>query len=124
MLPLRDVVITGLGVVSPIGIGRDAFWNSLATQTSGIAVADSLVRIGYPVTIGGEVKNFDGKQFVTPRKSLKVMCREIQFAYAAAQMAMQDAKLAAGSVEPERLGCVLGSDMFYCEIEDVEDVYR
>lgn len=120
----RDVVITGLGVVSPIGIGRDAFWDSLAQQRTGISHAPSLARIGFPVTIGAEVKDFQGKEFVTPRKSLKVMCREIQFAYAAAQLALKDAELSAGSVEPERLGCVLGSDMFYCEIEDVEDVYR
>lgn len=124
MVPQRDVVITGLGVVSPIGIGRDAFWNALAGQQTGIGTAAALTRIGFPVTVGAEVKNFEGKEFVTPRKSLKVMCREIQFAYAAAQLAMKDAGLTTGVVAPERLGVVLGSDMFYCEIEDVNDVYR
>lgn len=124
MVPLRDVVITGLGVVSPIGIGRDAFWNSLAQQQTGISTATALTRIGFPITVGAEVKDFEGKEFVTPRKSLKVMCREIQFAYAAAQLAMKDAGLAVGVVAPERIGCVLGSDMFYCETSDVEDVYR
>lgn len=124
MVPERDVVITGLGPVSPIGIGRDPFWASLADQKSGVAIAESLVKIGFPVTIGAEVKNFEGKEFVTPRKSLKVMCREIQLAYAAAILATRDAGLAPGKIDPDRFGCVLGSDMFYCEIEDVEEVYR
>lgn len=120
----RDVVITGLGVVSPIGIGRDAFWTSLVEGKSGVRPSTALAKVDFPVQIAGEVLDFDGKQFVTPRKSLKVMCREIQFAYAAAQLAMQDAGLAAGAYDSERTGCVLGCDMLYCENEDIEDVYR
>lgn len=124
MLPMRDVVITGLGIVSPIGIGRETFWNSLLTGRSGVDRSSWLEGLRFPVTIAGEVKDFDGKAFVTPRKSLKVMCREIQFAYAAATLAMQDAGLAAGAVDPDRVGCVLGCDMLYCENEDVEEIYR
>jgi 3-oxoacyl-[acyl-carrier-protein] synthase II len=124
MMPERDVVITGLGPVSPIGIGRDPFWAALAAQRSGVAIADSLVQIGFPVTIGGEVKDFDGKEFVTPRKSLKVMCREIQLAYAAAILATRDAGLAPGTIDPDRFGCVLGSDMYYFELESVEEIFR
>lgn len=120
----RDVVITGLGVVSPLGIGREAFWTSLLAGRSGVRRSAMLAEIDFPVQIAGEVADFDGKQFVTPRKSLKVMCREIQFAYAAAQLAMQDAGLAAGTFDHDRTGCVLGCDMLYCENEDIEDVYR
>lgn len=120
----RDVVITGLGVVSPLGIGREAFWTSLIEGRSGIRPSAMLTKVDFPVKIAGEVADFDGKQFVTPRKSLKVMCREIQFAYAAASLAMTDAGLATGTYDSDRTGCVLGCDMLYCENEDIEDVYR
>ncbi len=73
----------------------------------------ALAKIDFPVQIAAEVLDFDGKAFVNPRKTLKVMCREIQFAYAAAQLALQDAALATGKVDPVRFGCVLGCDMFY-----------
>jgi 3-oxoacyl-[acyl-carrier-protein] synthase II len=120
----RDVVITGLGIVSPLGIGREAFAAALSTGSSGVRPSATLERIGFPVRIAAEVPDFDGKAFVTPRKSLKVMCREIQFAYAAAMLALRDARLEQGAIDPDRFGCVLGSDMLYCENEDIEDVYR
>jgi 3-oxoacyl-[acyl-carrier-protein] synthase II len=120
----REVVITGLGVVTPIGIGREAFWRSLASGQSGVRRSEMLAKVGFPVQIAAEVLDFDGKQFVTPRKSLKVMCREIQLAYASAMLAMQDAGLTAAALDHDRFGCVLGCDMLYCENEDVEDVFR
>lgn len=124
MAQQRDVVITGLGIVSPLGIGRAAFAASLAASQSGVRHSPTLAKVDFPVQIAGEVPDFDGKAYVTPRKTLKVMCREIQFAYAAAALAMQDAQLAPDAVDHDRLGVVLGSDMLYCENEDVEDIYR
>ena len=76
---LREVVITGLGVVSPIGIGRDAFNASLRTGRSGIRPITLFDASGVPVRFAGEVADFDPKLYVRPRKSLKVMAREIQF---------------------------------------------
>ena len=77
-----------------------------------------------PVRFGGEVDDFEPKQYVKPRKSLKVMSRDIQFAYTAADLACLDAKLDAGSVDPERLGVVLGADMMYCDLGEIADAYR
>jgi 3-oxoacyl-[acyl-carrier-protein] synthase II len=77
-----------------------------------------------PVKFGAEIKDFDPKQFVKPRKSLKVMCREIRMGYSAAAIAMQDAGLSKGDVDPDRFGVVLGSEMFYCELDELADAYK
>jgi 3-oxoacyl-[acyl-carrier-protein] synthase II len=119
-----DVVITGLGVVSPIGIGKDAYWKSMLEGRSGVGPLTVAVGSDLPVKIGGEIKGFDAKQFVKPRKSLKVMCREIQTGYAAAMLALQDAGVSAGKVDPDRFGVVLGSEMFYCDLDELADAYR
>jgi 3-oxoacyl-[acyl-carrier-protein] synthase II len=121
---MRDVVITGVGVVSPIGIGTDAFWASLASGTSGVGPITLFDTSCLPVGFGGEVRGFDPKQHVRPRKSLKVMSRDIQFGFAAADQALADAGLTQGTVEPERFGVLYGADLIYDEIHDVEGVFR
>jgi len=120
----REVVITGLGIVSPIGIGRDAFWSSLCAGRSGVRQVTRFDTSAFPVHIGAEVVDFDPKAYVRPRKSLKVMAREIQFGFSAADMAMTDAKLEVGRVDPDRLGVVFGAEMIYCDLEEMETVYR
>jgi 3-oxoacyl-[acyl-carrier-protein] synthase II len=125
----RSVVITGVGVVSPIGIGREAFWTSLENRTSGVRAISTIDTQGLSIHIGGEIRDFDPKQYVRPRKSLKVMSREIQFAFTAADLAMADAGLtpSAGggsTCDPDRLGVVFGSDMIYCELDEVIEAYR
>jgi 3-oxoacyl-[acyl-carrier-protein] synthase II len=120
----REVVITGLGVVSPIGIGRDAFNTSLRAGRSGIRPITLFDASGVPVRFAGEVTDFDPKQYVRPRKSLKVMAREIQFGFAAADMALQDAKLDPAREDPDRFGVVFGAEMIYCELNELESVYR
>lgn len=120
----RDIVITGAGVVSPIGIGCEPFWESLVAGVSGIRPVDLFDASSLKVRFGGQIPDFDPKQYVRPRKSLKVMSREIQLGFAAADLAMADAGLAEGSVEPERLGVVFGSDMIYADLEDLAQTYR
>jgi len=119
-----DIVITGLGVVSPIGIGRQAFWEAVAAGRSGIRPLTSFDASGLAVRFGGQIIDFDPKLAVRPRKSLKVMSRDIQLGFSAADLSIADAKLAAGSVAPERFGLVFGSDMIYADIEDLEGTYR
>lgn len=124
---MRDVVITGLGVVSPIGVGKEAFWASLCERRSGVTTLPRME--GCPAfRFGAPLADFDGKQFVTPRKALKVMCPEIQSAYAAAALAMDDAGLAggveAGKLDPDRFGVVLGSNMYYCDPTEMISAFR
>ena len=69
----HDAVITGLGIVSPIGIGREAFWASLLAGRSGVAPLARFDASSLPVRIAAEVSVFDPTQYVPPRKSLKVL---------------------------------------------------
>lgn len=124
MGPLKEIVITGLGIVSPIGVGVDSFWKGLLSGRSGVTPLTFPGAEEMPVKFGAQVTGFDAKEYVTPRKSLKVMCQEIQFGYASAVMAMQQAGLAPDSFDHDRCGVVMGADMYYCPIDDMEGVYR
>lgn len=120
----QDAVITGLGIVSPIGIGREAFWASLLAGRSGVAPIASFDASGLPVRIAGEVSDFDPKQYVRPRKSLKVMSRDAQFAVTAADLAWEDAGLGDGTLDPDRVGVVVGADRVRNEFSDIEGTFR
>jgi 3-oxoacyl-[acyl-carrier-protein] synthase II len=120
----NEVVITGVGVVSPLGIGCDAFWTALVAGSSGIRPIDLFDSGGLRTPYGGQIPDFDPKLFVRPRKSLKLMSRDIQLGFAAADLALADAALAAGGVDPDRFGVVIGGDMIYADIEDLELTYR
>ena len=87
----RGVVVTGLGVVSPIGIGTDQFWESLVEGRGGIRIREEFADTELPLRCFAPVTGFEGKQWVKPRKALKVMCEPIQFACAAARMAAEQA---------------------------------
>ena len=120
----RQVVITGIGVVSPIGIGIEAYWNSLCSGNSGIGPITEFDATGLPVSFGGELKNFDAKKHIKPRKSLKVMCREIQTACVAANLAAAEAGIDSFEFARERMGVVYGSEMLYGDLAEYADVYR
>jgi 3-oxoacyl-[acyl-carrier-protein] synthase II len=124
MLHPREVVITGLGVVCPLGVGCTAYWQALEAGQSGVDWLPEMQGVESPFRYAARVKNFDPKQFVQPRKTIKVMCQEIQTAYAAAGMAMEHGKLSKGAIEPERLGVLLGSEMLYGDVEELREVYR
>ena len=120
MPDLSDIVITGMGVITPIGIGRDEFWASLEVGRCGIEALNEPAADG-PLFVGATLKNFDAKQYVTPRKALKVMVSELQSAYSASRLAWLDAGLAEGHVDPERVGVVFGSETFGGDTADLVD---
>ena len=120
----RDVVVTGVGIVSPLGIGCRPFWEAILHGRSGVRPITRFDSTSLSVPFGGEIVDFDPKQWVRPRKSLKVMSRDIQYGFAAAELAMADAGIAPGTAEPERFGVVVGGDMIYADLEDVEHTYR
>ena len=124
MAPQREIVITGMGVVSPIGIGKAAFADALAAGRGGIRRLDLFEDAELPNPIGGEVVDFDAKLYVRPRKSLKVMSRDIQFGFAAADMACVDAGLRDRPPDPERLGVMFGADLMPCELPEMAATYR
>jgi len=120
----RDVVITGLGVVSPIGIGHQKFWHSLSTGASGVEVRESFKDTEWPFRIAAPVKEFSGKQFIKPRKAIKIMCSPIQFGCAAAAMAVEHANLEPGSVAAQRVATVFGTETFFADPGEVADVFQ
>ena len=120
----RDVVITGLGIVSPIGIGRAAFEQALLRGESGVRPITQYDATAMSVRFGGELKDFEPKLYVTPRKSIKVMSHEIQMAVASANLAMEDAQLDKAALDPARFGVVYGAPMLYAEVPELEDLIR
>jgi 3-oxoacyl-[acyl-carrier-protein] synthase II len=87
------VVITGMGILAPNGIGNDKFWESLLAGRSGIGPITLFDASDLKSRIAGEVKNFDPNDYIEPELKPKRMARHTQFAYAAAMMALEDAGL-------------------------------
>jgi 3-oxoacyl-[acyl-carrier-protein] synthase II len=114
------VVITGMGVISPLGNSPAELWEAMQEGRSGVRPLRSLPADSLPVSAGGEAWDFTGaiedfglldKQTVrSVKKGLKVMCREIQMGVAAAQRALTDSALSAEQRDPERVGVSFGSD--------------
>jgi len=119
-----ETVITGMGIVSPIGVGADAFWNSLISCSSGIMPLHWRGDRELSTPIGGAVKDFDPSRYIRPKKNLKVMGREIQLGVAAAELACRDGRMDPGVVAPERYGVVFGADTMATELDEVVNAYR
>ncbi len=105
---MRRVVITGIGVVSPIGLGKRAYWDALKAGTSGVGHITLFDASDYPVRIAAEVKDFDPLRWMD-KKEARRADRVIQFAVAAAEMAVEDASLKVDSLDKERFGVYLAS---------------
>ena len=88
----RRVVITGLGVVSAIGVGRDAYWESLKQGRSGIKKISSFDTTSYPCDVAGEITDFDPADFMTTQQARRID-RFAQLAIAAAKLSIDDAGL-------------------------------
>ena len=105
----RRIVVTGLGPITPIGIGKDAFWDALAKGQSGVKRVDDRIDLdGIDVRIGAPVDTFDPLLFMD-RKTAHRTDRATQFALAATQLALADAGLARGDWDPDRAGVVVGT---------------
>lgn len=105
---LNRVVVTGLGVVSPIGIGKDTFWQNLIAGKSGISRITSFDPSPFDSQIAGEVKDFDPSQFLD-KKDARRLVRFIQFAVAASKLAVEDAALNITSENAAEIGVIIGS---------------
>ena len=118
---MRRVVITGLGVVSPNGIGKDAFWSACVEGRSGVGPIRSFDASGHPVSVAAEVPDFDMTPFIPLeyRKSLKIMGRAARFGVAAAGMAVRDSGLAMDNLDPARVGVVMGAGLVPVDLPDL-----
>lgn len=105
----RRVVVTGMGAVSPYGVGTDLLWDGLSNGVSGIRTISTLENIeNYPVRIAGEVPNFNVEEYLD-KKEAKRMDRFSQYAMVAADEAYKMAGLAEANIDNERFGVVVGS---------------
>ena len=117
----RRVVITGLGAVTPVGIGKDDFYNALLRGESGIGPITRFDASDYATRIAGEIKDFDPTQFGIDKKEARRMDRSAAFAIAAAVLAQKDADLDLDKEEADRCGTVVGTGIG--GIDSIHDVY-
>ncbi|HBI46309.1 MAG TPA: hypothetical protein DDY78_26170 [Planctomycetales bacterium] len=130
MTASRRAVLTGIGVVTPIGLDAASFGRSLREGRGGIHSVHSFDASALPVRFGGEILNFDARSYLEKkdRKRLNGMVRTIQFAVAAAQLAMNDAGLKKDTLDPARFGVVFGTgtvpgdlvDLGYAGLESLD----
>ncbi len=130
----RRAVITGIGVISPIGMDLATYWQSLLEGRSGVRPIRHMDVSEFPCRIAADVPGFTDKfardVFRNPanpkdkeaqerQKSLKVMARTIQLGVCAAQFAMKDAGMEKGKIDPTRIGVEFGASIVHTELDDI-----
>jgi 3-oxoacyl-[acyl-carrier-protein] synthase II len=123
---MRRVVVTGLGVVAPNGVGKDAFWSACVNGTSGVGPIRSFDASHHPVQIAAEVVDFDVSPYLPhdQRKSLKIMGRAARFGVGAAALAVQDSGLDLATEDPERVGVVMGTGLVPMDLPEIAPLLR
>jgi 3-oxoacyl-[acyl-carrier-protein] synthase II len=118
----RRVVITGLGVVTPLGNDLETFWNNLKNGVSGIRRLEAFDVSSYDCQIGGEVRDFDPKSFFKNPKDARRTDRFAQLAFAAAKMAVEDAGIDLDKIDRNRFGVIASSGIG--GLETLETQYK
>ena len=119
---METVVITGIGVISPLGTGKDAFWQGLLEGRNGIKEITAFDTAPFRSKKAALVHGFDPKAFIQPLK-IRRLDRASQFAIAGSRMALEDASLTIGDdVAPERIGIIIGSG--FCGVVSSEAFHR
>src|SRR5256712_6481349 len=124
---MRRVVITGIGVISPIGIGAKAFWDNLLAGKVGVRRIQAWDPGGFASQVGGEVPPYKIGDYVPKsyRKATKVMARDIELAVVAADDAFKDAGLKSKahsdspSVDLARFGCNIGAGLISVDLNEL-----
>ena len=117
----RRVVVSGVGVISPVGIGAQENWSALTQGRSGVGFITRFDRTDFPVQIAAEVKGFQAESFID-KKILKQMDLFIQYAVAAAKMAMDDSGLVVDASNAERVGTLVGAGLG--GLPEIEETHR
>lgn len=122
----RRVVITGIGVLSPLGLGAETFWEKLAAGESGIGPIALLSYSAAPRNVGGEVRGFDedvARRLVPKkqRKAVRMMCREIQLGAVSAVMALEHSGLDLETVDHDRFGVDFGANLMFSPPDVLKD---
>jgi len=118
----RRVVVTGLGIVSSVGIGKDNFWNAIINGRSGISKVSSFDTSEYRCHNAGEAKNFHPEDFIAKRK-LPFLGRTSQLSIAATALALQDAGFSTSKINGDRTGIFIGTTMGEKPMEESIDTW-
>jgi 3-oxoacyl-[acyl-carrier-protein] synthase II len=105
---MKRVLVTGIGLITPVGCGRELVWRALLEGRSGIGAITSFDTTAFPVHVGAEVKGFCAGDYVR-RQDPQTLGRASQMAVAAARLALDDARLTADTYAPSRIGVVMGT---------------
>jgi 3-oxoacyl-[acyl-carrier-protein] synthase II len=116
----RRVVVSGLGVISSIGIGKEKFWDAVTSGRSGISNVTSFDTTEYRCHYAGEVKNFHPEEFIDRRKT-RFLGRSSQLAVSAASLALDDAGFSHKKLNVKRTGVFMGTTMGEKPLEDAID---
>src|SRR5436309_14619447 len=124
---MRRVVVTGIGVISPIGIGAKAFWENLLAGKSGVRRIQQFDPAGFASQIAGEVPDYKIGDYVPKsyRKATKVMARDIELAVVAADDAFKDAGLKSKAYtetpdfDGKRFGCNIGAGLISVDLDEL-----
>src|SRR5262245_52275613 len=118
---MRRVAVTGLGVVAPNGVGRQAFWDACVEGRSAVRPIRSFDASGHPVQVAAEVQDFDVLPYLRgeQRKSLKIMGRAARFGVGAAALALEDSGLQLDREDPERIGVVMGTGLVPMDLAEI-----
>jgi 3-oxoacyl-[acyl-carrier-protein] synthase II len=123
----RRVVITGVGVLSPLGSNVTDFWQALCAGRSGIRPIRAFDASGLPVRIAGEVEGFDPKDYIVDkihRRSIRMMARTIQLGVAAANLALADGRVEEARLDPTRFGVEFGAGLIASELPELAEAAR
>jgi 3-oxoacyl-[acyl-carrier-protein] synthase II len=115
----RRVVITGLGVVTPCGVGWQPYWKAVLQGRSHIRYLSDYSSNGFPAKLFGQISDFDPSLFVGQRKLLKVMSREIQLAIAASKLALEDAHIVPKEYDCSRFGISIGTGIINNDLDEI-----
>lgn len=118
---MRRVVVTGIGVVAPNGIGKDPFWAACVDGLSGIGPIRSFDASQHPIRVAGEVHDFDPTPWLPEncRKHVKTMGRAAKFGVGAAGLAMADSGISIDREDPERVGVVMGAGVVPVDLAEL-----
>jgi 3-oxoacyl-[acyl-carrier-protein] synthase II len=118
----RKVVVTGLGVISSVGIGKDEFWRAIIDGKSGISEVTSFDTKEFRCHYAGEIRNFNPKEFI-PKRKIQFLGRTSQLAIAATSLALKDAKLSRKNINNGRIGVFIGTTMGERPMEESIDIW-
>jgi 3-oxoacyl-[acyl-carrier-protein] synthase II len=122
----RRAVLTGVGLITPVGQDAASFWAALREGRSGVRTIRTFDTSGLPVHFAGEIADFDARNYVDKkdRRGLKMMARTIQLAVAGAQRALDDGKVDKSKLDPTRFGVEFGAGLIASELPELIDAAR